>query len=128
MRQSQLSAEITKMRVQVCKAMANPTRMRVIDILKNGEKTAGDLACLLGVPSATLSQHLALLRQVGILESRRDAKFIIYSLTDKRIVDACDLMMKVLLDRIKNVEQLSKSLRKQSAFLKEGTHETTHKP
>jgi ArsR family transcriptional regulator len=88
--------------------------MSIIDTLKEHELTAGDLACTLDVSSTSLSQHLNILRNVGVVQARREGKFIYYSLSDVRVVQACNLMSEVLLDRLKNMELLSKQLTEDS--------------
>ncbi len=111
MTKTNLNQEIIKMRVQVCKSLANPIRMQIIDALKESELTAGDLACTIDVAAATLSQHLSILRNVGIIQSRREAKFIYYSLSDPRIIEACSIMAEVLKDQLKDMGMLSKHLK-----------------
>ena len=61
----------------------------VISILRGGEKSVSELAEVTGIPQANLSQHLTILRQLGILGKRRDGLNIYYSITDERIIQAC---------------------------------------
>jgi len=62
------------------KAMANPVRMIVLCQLAEGEKSVGELERAVEVSQSALSQHLALLRQRGLVASRRDAQTVLYSL------------------------------------------------
>ena len=60
-----------------------------------------ELANIVGVTQANASQHLALLRQLGLLMTRRDGTSIFYSISDRRIVEACDLVRSCIEDRVK---------------------------
>jgi DNA-binding transcriptional ArsR family regulator len=62
------------------KAMANPVRLRVLCQLAEGEKAVGELEQVAGVSQSALSQHLALLRQRGLVSSRRAGQAIYYAL------------------------------------------------
>ena len=116
----QLQAELLKLRVQIVKALANDIRLRIIDALKAGEQSSGDLARALKLPAATLSQHLTTLRTVGVLDSRRQGQQVLYRLSDPRIVQACDLMYSALLSRLRHMEKLSKQVhRGRQGFPKE---------
>jgi len=65
---------------QLLSAMANEKRLLILCQLVDGERSVGELADQLGVRQSTISQHLALLRKDGFVESRRDAQSQIYSL------------------------------------------------
>jgi CRISPR locus-related DNA-binding protein len=65
---------------QLLSAMANEKRLLILCQLVDGERSVGELAEQLGVRQSTISQHLALLRKDGFVESRRDAQSQIYSL------------------------------------------------
>lgn len=62
------------------KALADPTRLAVVEALMDGPRHVGDLAGLLDVEQSLLSHHLRVLRDMGLLEARRDGKAVLYSL------------------------------------------------
>ena len=62
------------------KAMANPVRLMVLCQLAEGEKSVGELEQVAGVSQSALSQHLALLRERGVVRSRREGQSIFYAL------------------------------------------------
>ena len=66
---------------ELLKAMSNKWRLMILCQLSEGEKTVGELQDLLGVGQSAVSQHLAILRRENIVESRKDAQSIIYSLS-----------------------------------------------
>ncbi len=68
---------------KILKALANDNRLVIACTLADGEQNVGELEQSLGIRQPTLSQQLARLRSDGIVETRRDAKQIYYSLTSK---------------------------------------------
>ena len=92
-----------EMQAQLCKTLANPKRLEILDILKrDGEITVNALAQLLEIPKANTSQHLAVLRQAGVVNTRRDGINVYYSLRSKRISEACALTRQILVERLED--------------------------
>ncbi len=83
-----------------CKAMSHPVRLEIIDILKDGGKTVGEAAEIIGVSQANLSQHLGVLRNRGVVRAEREGNKVIYSLTNQKIVTACSLVREILMDQM----------------------------
>jgi len=69
----------------VFSALAHPTRRQILQDLKNGEMAAGEIAARFNTSGPTISRHLAVLRQAGLVTERRDANRIIYSLVGDRL-------------------------------------------
>jgi len=69
-----------EMRARVLKALAHPTRLLIVDRLAQGSCSVGELAEHTGAKFPVVSRHLALLREVGIVESRREGMRILYTL------------------------------------------------
>ncbi len=96
--------ELYRLQAEFCKGMAHPKRIQIIGILKSGEKTVGQLAKLTGIPQANMSQHLAMLRQLGLVNARRDGNSIYYAVSDRRIVDACELVRSCIGERLRKAQ------------------------
>ncbi len=96
-----------EMQSDVCKTLASPKRIEILNALREGEKTVSELVEILGVPKANVSQHLAVMRHKGILRSRRDGINIYYSVSNKKVIDACILMKEVLMDQMKEKGKLA---------------------
>ena len=62
------------------KALSDPTRREILAILKNGARTAGDIAARFDMTGATVSHHLSVLRQAGLVDQDKRGKFIYYEL------------------------------------------------
>lgn len=71
------------------KVLANQKRLEIIQLLGQRELTVTEMVDMLGIRQANLSQHLALLREARVLETRRDGLKIYYRLTDQAIAKAC---------------------------------------
>lgn len=69
------------------KTMAHPVRLMLACMLAEGEYSVGELEMKLGIHQPTLSQQLGVLRESGIVETRREAKQIFYSLTETKIAE-----------------------------------------
>jgi DNA-binding transcriptional ArsR family regulator len=67
------------------KALANEKRLMIVCILCKGEKNVGDLEQFIGLSQSALSQHLARLRRDGIVDTRREAQTIYYSIKDSAV-------------------------------------------
>lgn len=72
---------------RVLKALANESRLMIVDRLSRGDCSAGDLTRLIGSDQTTVSKHLALLRAHGIVDSRREGKTVIYRLLTPCVVN-----------------------------------------
>ncbi|MDG6909692.1 MAG: helix-turn-helix transcriptional regulator [Nitrososphaerota archaeon] len=68
------------------------------------ECSVGSLSKSTEIPQADLSQHLAVLRQQGLLETRRKGTTIFYSVSDSRIVEACDLVRECIGERLRRAQ------------------------
>ena len=71
---------------RVLKALANESRLMIVDRLSRGECTAGDLTRLIGSDQTTVSKHLAVLRAHGIVEDRREGSTVVYRLLTPCVV------------------------------------------
>jgi len=84
--------------------MAHPKRIQILRTLKGGEKTVNELAKFTGIPQSNMSQHLAVLRQLGLLSTRREGTNIYYAISDSRIVEACELVRSCIAERLKRAQ------------------------
>lgn len=94
------SHTIYEMQAEICSALASPVRLHILDLISHEEKTATDLLEVLSIPKANLSQHLAVLRDVGIIQTRKEGHFTYMSLAIPKIKDACSLVKSLLIDKI----------------------------
>ena len=93
------AGEIYELYARVCKAIADGKRLLIINELRDGPRTVGELVAALGIPQANVSQHLAVLRDRGIVAARRSGSNIHYSLTSKKVIEAVDLLYEFMVER-----------------------------
>lgn len=98
---------IDVLQAEVLKTLASPRRLQIIHLLADGPCDVGRLAEELGISQPNASQHLAVMRSVGIVESERVGRGVVYRLVDPDVVRACAIMRGVLLRRISRLSQLS---------------------
>ena len=89
-----------EMHAAVCKTFGHPKRLMVITTLRNGEHTVSELAEETSIDTSNLSQHLHILRDKGLVTTRRDGTKIYYSLSHPNIGKALDLMSAFLEQKI----------------------------
>jgi DNA-binding transcriptional ArsR family regulator len=92
--------EITILQAEVLKTLASPRRLEILHVLAHGPMEVGRLAAAIGASQPNVSQHLAVLRVSGLVESDRDGREVRYRLTDPDVMVACALMRGVLERRL----------------------------
>lgn len=98
--------QIFEMQVRICKAFANGTRLRMLDLLAKREHTVSDLQSALGITLPNVSQHLAILKAAGVVSTRRNGKQMYCSLTLPEVKEACQLIRNVLRAQLRNGRKL----------------------
>ena len=98
---------IFQMHAEICKTLSNPIRLEILSKLRDGKKSVNEIASLTGVRQATVSQHLAVLRQRGVVSTRREGINVYYDVANPKITRACDLMREVLFEHIASMNEIS---------------------
>ena len=101
-----------EMQAEICYALSHPLRLEILDILSQGEKNSTDLLAILDIPKANLSQHLTVLKEAGILKTRKEGLFQFVSLGIPKIKEACTLVRSILADQIEEEEKRMGELKK----------------
>lgn len=91
--------EIYKQQARIMKALANETRLMIVDRLSQGECQVGELVRLIGVDQSTVSKHLAILRGVGVVDDDRRGNTVFYRLVTPCVVNFFACASKVLKER-----------------------------
>jgi len=77
---------------EIFQALANPTRIAIVELLRDGEMSAGQLNEKLGVEQANVSQHLAILRAKQIVVNRKVGNQVFYSIRDHALIEVLDIL------------------------------------
>jgi DNA-binding transcriptional ArsR family regulator len=85
------------------RALGDPTRLRVLDLLGDGERSVGQLVAALGLPQPKVSNHLACLRWCGFVTTRREHRTIHYRLSDDRVSKIMKLARQLLSENADHV-------------------------
>ena len=101
---------IYNLQAEISKILANPIRLAILHSLRNEEKSVNELTDILGISQSNISQHLAIMRQVGIVKTRKQATNIFYSVTNPKINQACDIVREVLIDQLNHKHELAQGL------------------
>jgi len=96
----------------MCRVFTSPKRLEILNLLRDKELSVGQLAKLANIRQANLSQHLSILREKGIVKTRRAGVTIYYSLSNSKIIKAFDIIREMLLEKLAQTEKLSQDIRK----------------
>jgi DNA-binding transcriptional ArsR family regulator len=98
---------IYEKQVNICKAFANPIRLRILDMIAQRPYAASELQEQLSISKANLSQHVTILRAVGVIVTHREGKQVYCSLAIPEVKQACHLIRNVLRAQIRSGQQLA---------------------
>jgi ArsR family transcriptional regulator, virulence genes transcriptional regulator len=85
-----------RLHAEVCRVLTDPKRLMLLDALREGEHSVGELAQELGCTLANASQHLAVLRSAGLVDTHRDRTTIRYRLSEPSLMKACDVIHEIV--------------------------------
>jgi ArsR family transcriptional regulator len=99
-----------ELHAEVCKTLSNAVRLKIINELQDSEMTVGALAKKMGIRQAHLSQHLSILRQRGVVAARKDGVKVYYSISNPKIIRACNLIREVLMEHLQKDQRVLVSI------------------
>jgi len=91
---------------EMCKVLSHRTRLEVINMLRDGEMNVTELARRLNTTLGNLSQHLVMMRQRGILASRKEGNVVYYHLANPKMLKAFDILREVLFEQLEREGEL----------------------
>ena len=101
-----LTQEITQLHAELCSALAETTRLFILYALAEQPCNVTEMTQKLDLPQPTISRHLKVLRDAGLVRATRQGMNIQYELGDRRVIEALDLLRSVLRDRIQHQSNL----------------------
>ncbi|MCB8816667.1 ArsR/SmtB family transcription factor [Desulfosporosinus shakirovi] len=93
-----------KLIANVFKALGHPTRIQIVKLLRNGELCVCDILPDLDSEQSNTSQHLTVLKNQGIVESRKEGSKVIYSIKSEKIYEMIDLVEAIILNQIEETK------------------------
>ena len=107
----ELDRPLSEVKAELFKALANPARIRALEVLVEGERTVGEMQPLVGIESSHLSQQLAVLRRAGVVATRKEGTSVVYSISDPAVVQLLAVARRFLISSLSQKEGLLASLR-----------------
>src|SRR3990172_4534294 len=101
--------QVYALHASVCQTLANPTRLKILNALRDQEIPVAELARRTGTSMPNLSQHLAILRQRRVVLTRREGVTIYYRIANLKILRAFDIMREVLFEQLAEGRRLVKT-------------------
>ena len=98
------------LKAELFRVLGHPARVRILELLQEGERAVGELQAELGLDSSGTSQHLAALRRVGAVEGRREGTSVLYSVRDPRIHDLLAIGRALVTTRIEESNAMLEDL------------------
>lgn len=97
---------LRRFKADIFQALAHPTRIAIIELLVNGELSAGELIEKLGMEQANISQHLAVLRAKQLVVNRKSGNQVFYSVRDPIIIKVLELMRRYFYSHLQEAMEL----------------------
>ena len=110
-----ISHELQRLKAHFFKALAHPIRIRILEILVNGEVRVQDLQKTLALDQPIVSQQLARLRASGIVVSRKEGTTTVYGVADPEMADLLGVAKRILNRRLVSVRSLLRELASETA-------------
>ncbi len=105
-----LTEEVNLLHAQICQGLADPTRILILYLLADNQRYVTELAEMLKVSQPTVSRHLKVLRERGLVTTTREGNTIHYALRDRRVIQALDLLRAVMADVLADRAGLAKAM------------------
>ncbi len=109
-----MNADLQKFKAEFFKALAHPLRIRILELLGNGEKNVNELQTLLNSEGSAVSQQLSILRNKNIVSWRKEGTSVYYSLKDPMIKDLLEVAKGIfnnhLVDNISMLHAMRRNL------------------
>jgi ArsR family transcriptional regulator len=105
-----LGQEIQLLHKRICYALGDPKRILLLYALSEGSRCVSELVDALDVPQPTVSRHLGILRERGLVSTERKGTSVYYTLTDQRVIEVLDLLRAILSSQLASEASVTQSL------------------
>lgn len=103
--------ELYKLHADYCKFMANPKRIEILFLLGEKEMCVDEIASEMQIRIPNISQHLAVMREKGVVEVRREGRKMYYTLANPKTLKACIIMREAMVEQIEKQIDMIKSIK-----------------
>lgn len=105
-----MTRPIYQVKADFFKTLGHPARIRVLELLRDGERSVGELIPEVGLEPSHLSQQLGIMRRAGLVHNRKDGSSVIYSVTDARLFDLLAIAKQILTSNLTETRDLLTAL------------------
>jgi ArsR family transcriptional regulator len=102
---------ISELKAELFKALAHPGRIRILEVLSDGERSVGEMQPLVGIELSHLSQQLAVLRRARLVTSRKEGSTVFYAVKDELVVELLRAAKALLIHTLSETSDLLADLR-----------------
>jgi len=113
-----MTQELRRFKAEIFQALAHPTRIAMVELLRNGEMSAGQLIEQLGGEQANASQHLGVLRTKQIVVNRKEGNQVFYSLRDAVLIEVLDILKRYFYSQLSQTMSMLKEMRMEKGTYK----------
>jgi ArsR family transcriptional regulator len=106
---------VYEIKAHLFRVLGHPARVRILELLREGERSVGALQAELGLDSGGTSQHLAALRRIGLVTARREGTSVYYSVEDGRVFDLLVAGREIITRRLASEQSLLRELQSESS-------------
>ena len=106
-----MTRELRQFKAEIFHALAHPTRIAIVELLRNGEMPAGRIIERLGLEQANASQHFAVLRSKQIVVNRKEGNQVFYSLRDPVLIEVLDILKRYFYSQLSETMSMLKEIR-----------------
>ena len=110
-----MSQELRRFKAEIFQALAHPTRIAIVEALREGETSAGQLIEQLKLEQANASQHFAVLRGKQIVTSRKEGNQVFYSLRDPVLIEVLDILKRYFYAHLSQTMSMMKEFQMEKA-------------
>ena len=109
----QMSDALRQFKSEIFQGLANPTRIAIVELLRDGEMSAGRLIEKLGIEQANASQHLSVLRAKRIVVNRKAGNQVFYSIRDHALIEVLDILRRYFYSQLRSTVSMLKEVGRQ---------------
>ena len=110
-----MTQELRRFKAEIFQALGHPTRIAIVEKLRSGEMSAGQLIEQLGLEQANASQHFAVLRSKQVVVNRKEGNQVFYSLRDPVLIEVLDIMKRYFYSHLSQTMSMLKEIRMEKA-------------
>src|SRR3954452_17622474 len=110
MEMPQSGTPVFEIKANLFRVLGHPARVRILELLRDGERSVGALQIELGLDSGGTSQHLAALRRIGLVTSRREGTSVYYRAADRRVFNLLAAAKSLIVKRLSDEQSLLREL------------------